>query len=73
MQQITKLLALFFARKKPRRKRHLEGSGGEAAEALFINVGDSYLELGLRYRALGTDSAPHADLAGSNSAGAKDL
>lgn len=67
------LLVLFCFHRKLWQKWHLEGSGGEGAEALFISVGDSYLELGLLDRALGTDSAPHTDLAGSNSTGAKEL
>ena len=55
-----KLLALFSAR----RKRHLEGSGGEAAEALFINVGDRDQERGLLDSARGTNSGLDADLGG---------
>lgn len=59
-----KLVALFSARRKPRRKRHLEGSGGKAAEALFINVGDSDQERGLLDSARGTNSELDADLGG---------
>lgn len=79
LQQIHKgnrptLLVLFLTRQKPRRKRHLEGSGGEAVEALFINVDARYQERGRLDSSWGTNSmGDDTALAGLNSAGPQAL